>query len=111
MSKQRQLARAERQRLAAQRAAAAEAQRSKAAAVRARRERRTLLWRRLRLWQHGPGFRRNRERWGALGALSLCALVVVFVVTRSVAAVVGTALVLVIAAPVLVLFVVDRRRS
>jgi Flp pilus assembly protein TadB len=111
MSKQRQLARAERERQAADRAAAVEAQRSKAAADRARRERRTLLWRRLRIWQHGPGFRRNRERWGALGALAMCALVVVFVVTRSVEAVLGTSLVLVIAAPVLVLFVVDRRRS
>jgi len=110
VSKQRQLARAERQRMAAQRAAAQEAERAKAAAARARRERRSLTWRRLRLWQHGPGFRRNRERWGAVGALVMCVLLVVFVVTRSLEAVLGTALVLVIAAPVLVLLIVDRSR-
>jgi Flp pilus assembly protein TadB len=95
----------------AERAAAAEAERARAAAVRARRERRSLLWRRLRLWQHGPSFRRNRERWGALGALAMCTLLVVYFWTNSVADVIGAALVLVIAAPLLVLLIVDRRRS
>ena len=111
MSKQRQAARAERQRLAAERVAAAEAERARKAAARAKRERRSLVWRRLRLWQHGPGFRRNRERWGALAALAMCVVVAVFVATGSLETVVGTILVLVIAAPVLVLLIVDRRRS
>jgi len=62
------------------------------------------------LWQHGPSFRRNRERWGALGALAMCVLLVVFIWTRSFEDVIGTALVLVIAAPLLVLLIVDRRR-
>ena len=110
MSRQRQAARAERERLAAQRAAAADAERARAAAARARRERRSLLWRRVRIWQHGPGFRRNRERWGALGALAMCVLLLVFVLTRSITDVIGTALVLLIATPVLVLLIVDRRR-
>ena len=110
MSKQRQLARAERERLAAERAATARAEQERTAAARARSEHRSLIWRRLRIWQHGPGFRRNRERWGALGALVLCVLVVVWLFTRSVAALLGTALVLVIGAPVLVLLIVDRRR-
>ena len=110
MSKARQAARAERQRLAAQRVEAGRVERERAAAARARRERRSLMWRRLRLWQHGSGFRRNRERWGALAALAMCVLLVVYFLTGSVAAVLGTALVLVIAAPVLVLFVVDRSR-
>jgi len=110
MSKQRQAARAERQRAASERSAAAAAERAKLAAVRARRERRSLLWRRMRLWQHGSSFRRNRERWGALGALAMCVLLIVFIWTRSVDDVIGTALVLVIAAPLLVLLIVDRRR-
>ena len=110
MSKQRQLARAERERLAAQRAAQARADRDRAAAARARRERRATLWRRLRLWQHGPGFSRRRERWGALAALILVLLIAIFVATRSVTLVVVTALVLLVGAPVLVLFVVDRGR-
>jgi len=110
MSRQRQVARAERERLAAQRAAQAQAERDRVAAARARRERRALLWRRLRLWQHGPGFRRRREQWGALGALALVLLVAIFVVTRSVTLVIVTALVLLVAAPVLVSVVIGRNR-
>jgi Flp pilus assembly protein TadB len=110
VSKERQLARAERERLAARRAEAARLERERAATLRAKRERRSLIWRRLRLWQHGAGFRRNRERWGALAALAMGVLLVVYFVTGSVAAVLGTLLVLVIAGPVLVLFVVDRSR-
>jgi Flp pilus assembly protein TadB len=111
VSKARQQARAERQRIAAQRAEAVSRQREKVAALRAKRERRSLMWRRLRLWQHGSGFRRNRERWGALAALAMGVLLVVYFLTGSVAAVLGTLLVLVIAGPVLVLLVVDRSRS
>jgi hypothetical protein len=45
-----------------------------------------------------------------VAALALCTLLVVFLFTGSIAAVLGTALVLVIAAPVLVLLIVDRSR-
>jgi Flp pilus assembly protein TadB len=108
VSKSRQVARAERERAAAQRSTARQAERAKAAAARARRERRSLTWRRVRIWQHGPGFRRNRDKWGALGALALVALVGVFVITRSIGAVFGTVLVLLVGAPVLVLLFFDR---
>jgi Flp pilus assembly protein TadB len=108
MSKARQLARAERERTAAQRAAARRAEQERAAAVRARRGRRVLAWRRIRLWQHGPGFRRRRETWGALATLVLLALLVVYLVSRSWGAVLGTALICIVAAPVLVLLFFDR---
>jgi Flp pilus assembly protein TadB len=110
VSRQRQVARAERQRRAAERAAAAEAERRRAAEARARREQRALVWRRVRLWQHGAGFRRNRERWGALAAIAMGALLAVYLFTRSIGDVFGTALVLVIALPVLVVLVVNRSR-
>ncbi len=112
MSKARQLARAERQRaVAAARRRRASAERAKAAAARARRERRVLAWRRVRLWQHGPGFRRRRETWGAMATLVLLSMLVAYLVTRSWGAVVGTALVFVVGSPVLVLLFFDRSRK
>jgi Flp pilus assembly protein TadB len=110
MSRQRQLARVERQRTAARTAAARRADAERAAALRARRERRDLAWRRTRLWQHGPSFRRNRERWGALATLILLILLLVYLVSRSFGDVFITAVALVICAPVLVLLFLDRRR-
>ncbi|HKC29508.1 MAG TPA: hypothetical protein VKB75_15950 [Jatrophihabitans sp.] len=110
MSKARQLARAEREKAAAAAAAAARAEQERFAAGRARRQRRALAWRRLRLWQHGSGFRRDRERWGWLGVLVFVGLVVAYLFTRSIGALVGTALIFVITAPVLVLLFVDRKR-
>ena len=110
MSKARQIARAQRERAAAASAAAARAEQERAAADRARRERRSLRWRRLRLWQHGAGFRRDRERWGWLGVLVFLGLLVTYLFTRSIGALVGTALIFVIAAPVLVLLFLDRNR-
>jgi Flp pilus assembly protein TadB len=110
MSKERQKARADRERAAAVAAAAAKAEAERLAAVRARRERRSLAWRQFRIWQHGPGFRRNRERWGWLGVLVFLALLLVYLFTRSAGAVLGTALVFIVAAPVLVLLFVDRNR-
>ncbi len=110
MSKARQIARAERARIAAERSAAARAEQQRLAAARARRERRSLAWRRIRLWQHGPGFRRNRERWGVLGTLVLVAMLLVYLFTRSIGAVVGTGLIFAVGAPVLVLLFIDRSR-
>jgi Flp pilus assembly protein TadB len=110
VSKQRQLARAQRQQAAAKTAAARRAAADRAAAVKARSERRDLAWRRLRLWQHGPSFRRDRERWGALATLVLLILLLVYLVSRSVGDVLITALALLICAPVLVLLFLDRRR-
>uniref|UniRef100_UPI0035C9A576 hypothetical protein n=1 Tax=uncultured Jatrophihabitans sp. TaxID=1610747 RepID=UPI0035C9A576 len=83
----------------------AAARRAQAAA---RRERRALVWRRVRLWQHRPGTR-ERERLGLLGILVLIVLLTVFVVTRSWSATLGAALVCVIAAPVYL--VLHRSRS
>jgi Flp pilus assembly protein TadB len=111
MSKARQLARAERQRSAAERAAAAQGERDRANAARARRERRALAWRRVRLWQHGPNFHRRRETWGALATLVLLSLLVVYLVSRSWGAVLGTALIFVVGAPVLLLLFFDRSRK
>ena len=53
------------------------------------------------------GFRRRREQWGVLATIAFVVLLVYFV-TGSVVDVVGTALALVICAPVLVLLFVDR---
>jgi Flp pilus assembly protein TadB len=111
MSKARQLARAERERAAAERAALARAEQQKATAARIRRERRALAWRRIRLWQHGPGFARRRETWGALATLVLLILLVVYLVTRTLGPVLVTALALLVCAPVLVLLFFDRSRK
>ncbi|HEV7204439.1 MAG TPA: hypothetical protein VGN18_07485 [Jatrophihabitans sp.] len=110
MSKERQQARAAREAVAAARAESDRIARQKAAAERARRERRTLLWKRVRLWQHGPGFHRRRETWGALATLVLLAMLTVYILTRSFSDVIGTALVFVVGAPVLVLLFFDRSR-
>ena len=110
MSKARQRARAERERAAAVAAAAVKAEAQRLSAARARREQRALAWRRRRLWQHGPAFRRNRERWGWLGVLVFLGLLLVYLFTRSLGALVGTALIFIVAAPVLVLLFVDRNR-
>jgi Flp pilus assembly protein TadB len=111
VSKARQLARAERQRDAAERAAVRQAENQKAAAARARRERRALAWRRIRLWQHGPSFRRQRETWGVLGTLVLLSMLLVYLLSRSWGAVLGTALIFVVGAPVLVRLFFDRSRK
>jgi Flp pilus assembly protein TadB len=111
MSKARAAARAERAAVAAARAEASRETREKAAAERARRERRALIWRKVRLWQHGPSFRKRRETWGALATMVLLAMLVVYIFTRSATAVLGTALVFVVGAPVLLLLFFDRSRK
>ena len=112
MSKQRQRERAARTAEAAARAAATQEQRRAASVSRARAQRRRLLWNRLRLWQHGPGSRHQREQWGALGTIVLLVLLVVYIWTRSFAATAGSALICVIAAPVLAMLIFhDRSRS
>jgi uncharacterized membrane protein len=108
VSKQRQRTRAHRE---AQAAARAEADRAAAArrnGAAGRRQRRALLWRRLRVWQHRPGSR-QRERFGVLGILVLVVLLTVFITTRSWSATLGAALICVIAAPVYL--VLDRSSS
>ena len=81
------------------------------ATARARSERRSLAWRRIRLWQHGPGFRRNRDTWGALAAIAFVGLLLIYLFTRSVGAVVGAALFCAVGIPVLALLVFDRSRK
>jgi Flp pilus assembly protein TadB len=109
MSKERARARATREAEAAQRAAEAQARREKEAAERARRERRDLTWRRLRLWQHGSGFRRRKEGWAALGTLAMVLILLAFLLTDSFKVVFLVVLVLLIAGPALVMLTFDRR--
>jgi Flp pilus assembly protein TadB len=111
VSKARAAARAERTATAVARAEASRAAAQKAAVERARRERQALVWRRVRLWQHGPNFHRRRETWGALATLVLLSLLVVYLFSRSWGAVFGTALIFVVGAPVLLLLFFDRSRK
>jgi Flp pilus assembly protein TadB len=108
VSKDRAAARAEREAAAARRIAAAQARQAREQAARVRRERRDLLWRRVRLWQHGPGFRRHKEAWAALATTVLVLLVVAYLFTGSFGAVMLVGLVLVIASPALVKLFLDR---
>ena len=94
---------------AAQRTAAAEARRAKELAERAKRERRDLAWRRIRLWQHGSGFRRNKERWAALGTLAMVLILLAFLLTDSFKVVLLVILVLIVGGPALVMLTFDRR--
>jgi Flp pilus assembly protein TadB len=111
MSKERAKARAVREAVAAERAAAMAADRAKVAAERARREERALRWRRLRLWQHGSGFHRKRDSWAALATLALVLLLTTYLFTSSVQAVLLVALVLVISGPALVMLTFDRNKK
>ncbi|MEP7178780.1 MAG: hypothetical protein ABI775_06800 [Pseudonocardiales bacterium] len=111
MSKARAMARAEREAAATRRRAAAQARREREGAERTRRERRELTWRRVRLWQHGPAFRRNKEAWAGLATLILVILLLSYLFTSSLGAVLFVALVLLIASPALVMLFMDRRRK
>jgi Flp pilus assembly protein TadB len=110
VSKARAVARAERERLAAVRAAGQQARREEEATGRARRERRDLAWRRVRLWRHGPGYRRHKDGIAALLTLAMVLLLLAYLLTSSLVAVLLVLLVLVIAAPVLVMLTFDRKR-
>jgi Flp pilus assembly protein TadB len=109
VSKQRAKARAEREALAAQRAAAVREAQQREAAKRERQARRELAWRRGRLWRHGSGFRRNKETWAALITLPLVAVLLTYLVTSSINAVVVVLLVCVIGLPALAVSMMDRR--
>jgi hypothetical protein len=65
----------------------------------------------MRLWQHGPTFRRHKESWAALATTVLVLLVVAYLFTGSAAAVLLVALVLLIASPALVKVFLDRSRK
>jgi Flp pilus assembly protein TadB len=110
VSKARARARAERAALAADRAAETARRREREAAARVRRERRAAWWRSVRLWQHGPAFRRHRATWGALGTLVFVLLVVVYVFSGSLGTTFLVALVCVVASPLLVMLFFDRSR-
>ena len=111
MSKQRARARAARAADAAQRGAEERARREQVAAEQARRERRDLAWRRLRLWQHGSGFHRRRDRWAALATLAMVLLLLAYLLSSSLRVVFLMVLVLVIAGPALVMLTFDRRNK
>lgn len=77
----------------------------------ARRRRRTALrrqWRRVRLWQAGPGAGRNRERWAALIIGLLILVLCTYLFSSSLTAVAVVVLVIVIALPALIGVVSDR---
>jgi len=109
VSKARALARAQREAAAAGRRAAAQAHRKQQSAERARRERRELTWRRMRLWQHGSAFRQHKEAWAALGTLVLVVLLLTYLFTSSFRAVMLVGLVLLIGSPALAMLFLDRR--
>jgi Flp pilus assembly protein TadB len=111
MSKERARARAVREAAAAQRAAAGRERREKDAAAQARRERRDLAWRRNRLWQHGSGYRRRKEQIAGLLTLDLVLLLLAYLLTSSLTAVLFVLLVLLIATPALAMLTNDRNRK
>jgi Flp pilus assembly protein TadB len=109
VSKARAKARAEREALAARRAAAERAAREREAARRARRAKRELAWRQARLWRHGAGFRRNKEIWAALITLVLVAVLLTYLATSSINALIVVVLVCLIGLPALAVSMLDRR--
>lgn len=111
VSKERARTRAQRQADAARHLAGEHARREKDVAERARRERRSLAWRRMRLWQHGSGFRRRKDSWAALGTLAMVVLLLAYLLTSSWHVVLLVVLVLVIAFPALVMLTFDRRNE
>ena len=64
----------------------------------------------MRLWQHGPSFRRHRGTWGALGTLVFVLLIVVYVFSGSLGTTFVVALVCLVASPLLVMLFFDRSR-
>jgi Flp pilus assembly protein TadB len=111
VSKQRAQARAQRVEAAAARAREHSEQLARTSARQARRERRSLTWRRARLWQHGPGFARNKEKWATLAIVVMIALLITYFLSRSVHDVLLVALICVVATPALVALLFDRRSS
>jgi Flp pilus assembly protein TadB len=111
VSKERARARAAREAEAAQRTAAEAERRERLAARQNRRERRDLAWRRMRLWQHGSGYRRRKEGIAALLTLDLVVLLLTYLLTSSVGAVFLVLLVLLVATPALAMLTLDTRHS
>jgi hypothetical protein len=109
MSKARAQARTQRAALRTARGREQDQRRARESAVQARRSRRSLLWRRARLWQHGAGFARNKEKWATLATLVLISLLVTYFLSRSVNDVLLVALVCLVATPALVALLFDRR--
>jgi Flp pilus assembly protein TadB len=107
VSKERQAARAEREAARAQRQAEQDARRARSLARDARARRRQEVWRQVRWWQHGTGFR--RDRWALLAMIILVCLGITFLLTTSWKTVGAVALVCLVAAPALGAFVFDRR--
>ncbi|MEP6599211.1 MAG: hypothetical protein ABJB98_07175 [Actinomycetota bacterium] len=109
MSKQRARERAARAAESTHRAEQARQRRAAEVARQVRRERRAATWRRIRLWRHGPAFRRDKERWATLITLVLIIVLLTYFLTRSLGAVLLVTLVAVIASPALIAILVTRR--
>jgi hypothetical protein len=110
VSRQRAIARAQREVIARDRAATAAAERERLALEHARRERRALIWRRMRLWQSRPTPDHRREKRAVLAAFVFVLLVLTYLFTGSLGAVFVVVLVLAISAPVLAMVFFDRSK-
>jgi len=103
-------------RRAAQEALQAEQRREKLLAQeaqarqRARRQRRELAWRRVRLWQHGPNAHQHRESWVLIGTVVFAVLGVTYLFTESIPDVLVLALIGILVAPLVLVFSFGRRR-
>jgi hypothetical protein len=109
VSKQRAQARAARETEAARQRAELLQKTERAKAVQARKDARAAAWRRMRLWQRTPSTR-HKETRRTLVLIFLLLLFLTYVFTRSVQVVVGMAILLAIASPVLIKMSFDRSK-
>ncbi len=111
MSKERARRRALREQAAEQRLLAAQANRQRAAARARRRARLNRLLGRRSRGPSGPGNPRRKEARATIGSILLVAVVLTYLVSRSVPIVIGVLLIAVIVVPALVITLFDRSRG
>jgi hypothetical protein len=109
VSKQRARLRAEREAALAQKRAAELARRERGNARRQRQAGRELRWRHVRLWRHGHGFANHKDKWAALVTLILAVIVLTYLFTGSLTAVVLLVLVAIVGLPALAVLIFDKR--
>ena len=63
------------------------------------------------MWQHGPSFARNKEKWATLAIVIMIALLITYFLSRSIHDVLLVALICLVAAPALVALLFDRSSS
>jgi Flp pilus assembly protein TadB len=109
MSKQRARLRVAREAAAALRREEAQERERQVTASRRRRSSWMLRWRQLRLWRRVGGMPGRKDAWALLITLVLAVLVMTYLFTSSVLAVVFVLLVAIIAIPALAVVMYDRR--